>query len=1003
MSKFSESILVTGDVVKDIAIYKGDRITPSDSGRVRPHFSQELGGAMHLFKIIAAAVGLERARFAFAPLSHQEFSEFPDELTVHTLWKLQEGGLKKEHSETGKKDKPLKVWRVSEALGYAPAPKGKPEPTPFKKVAGDSAPPVVLVMDDAGLGFRSMRSKDQLWPDGIENKGMKQPRWIVAKMSHPVAQGDLWRELIFQKGSGAQKQPNNLVVITSAKELRATGMAISRGFSWERTLSELNSELVNNTAFLPLIMCSRFLIINLGCNAAVVFENQGSQTADEIVDAGKLIYDPTMAEGQWKHIMQDSTCPVYGVMNTFSAAVAVHLLAFHRDEGAALGTGSRPTLDITEGIQRGLTGVRILRLLGHGTEHKTPQFPYDQVALVIRPPAWFMDSADLKKQNLAPSPVVFSGNAMANPPVTADAEREWAEREARCLTHRVAEHGYEVIQKPVHYRLDPKAWTLVSLAETPFSLEQPLIGLAHCHALYGDQAILHIPHARFGDLLSVDRSEIETLRSLRQMIEAFGNNQNAKRPLCLAAFGPPGAGKSYGIKQIAHEVLGRNGKKAEILEFNLSQYDDPAALIGAFHQVRDKVLQGHLPVVFWDEFDSQGYKWLQFLLSPMQDGAFQSDQLTHPIGKCIFVFAGATSWDFEHFGPVPLPQQGSADWETRQELYKKHPAVKKEDLSLEADFRLKKGPDFISRLDGYINVLGPNPRMLYDYTNRGWTRTDATDLTWPVRRAMLLRSFLGARKNDLLEIDRDLLRAFLLVPRYVNGARSMEKIAVPLATAPKPFRRVNLPPPQVLDQHLDTSECFNSICTGNQLFREPGKLWLVAAAINEYYARLTSEQENKKRRELSVRQFVNALARSDTWSQATNLAAAARIPEVLAIAGLQMEEGHYANTGERKTIENHILHPHHLHNMAREEHNLWMNFHRENNWGYVDPEAVAHLTEADRKKEIKRLKKEERLHTLLIPFDELPPEEQEKDYFTIRHYQDIADLIGYKIGFMRVS
>ncbi len=89
------------------------------------------------------------------------------------------------------------------------------------------------------------------------------------------------------------------------------------------------------------------------------------------------------------------------------------------------------------------------------------------------------------------------------------------------------------------------------------------------------------------------------------------------------------------------------------MEFNLSQFKDSADLIGAFHQVRDRVLQGFVPVVFWDEFDSGNYKWLQYLLAPMQDGKFQEGQITHPIGKCVFIFAGATSATFDSFGPKP--------------------------------------------------------------------------------------------------------------------------------------------------------------------------------------------------------------------------------------------------------------------------------------------------------------------------------------------------------------
>ncbi len=74
------------------------------------------------------------------------------------------------------------------------------------------------------------------------------------------------------------------------------------------------------------------------------------------------------------------------------------------------------------------------------------------------------------------------------------------------------------------------------------------------------------------------------------------------------------AGKSFGITQIARSML---GEKSPVLTFNLSQFDidDPDMLNGALHQVRDQTIKGLIPVVFWDEFDSQDLKWLQYLFT----------------------------------------------------------------------------------------------------------------------------------------------------------------------------------------------------------------------------------------------------------------------------------------------------------------------------------------------------------------------------------------------------
>ena len=169
-------------------------------------------------------------------------------------------------------------------------------------------------------------------------------------------------------------------------------------------------------------------------------------------------------------------------------------------------------------------------------------------------------------------------------------------------------------------------------------------------AVLGPEALERFPVARFGGYQTVDRKEIESLRTIRQLINNYRKEARPKTPLNLGVFGPPGSGKSYVVIEIAKAVL--NIKNEDVLLFNLSQFSEVADLFGAFHQVRDKVLSGVTPLVFWDEFDSQGYRWLQYMLAPMEDGEFQEGQVTHKIGKSIFMFAGATSYTYEKFGPL---------------------------------------------------------------------------------------------------------------------------------------------------------------------------------------------------------------------------------------------------------------------------------------------------------------------------------------------------------------
>ena len=150
-------------------------------------------------------------------------------------------------------------------------------------------------------------------------------------------------------------------------------------------------------------------------------------------------------------------------------------------------------------------------------------------------------------------------------------------------------------------------------------------------ALTGISAVKSIPVAIFGKLTTVDRDEIEALRNLRSLVEEYQGAQSSGKPLSIASFGPPRRGQIVRHKkQIAIELL---DKDVPLLEFNLSQFAGPADLIGAFHQVRDFVLQGKTPVAFWDEFDSKDNEWLQHFLAPMWDGKFEEGGLRTRLGN----------------------------------------------------------------------------------------------------------------------------------------------------------------------------------------------------------------------------------------------------------------------------------------------------------------------------------------------------------------------------------
>ena len=289
-----------------------------------------------------------------------------------------------------------------------------------------------------------------------------------------------------------------------------------------------------------------------------------------------------------------------------------------------------------------------------------------------------------------------------------------------------------------------------------------------------ESVLLQSPIAEFGELRTVDRKEIESFHNSRNLILDYLSKKNIKEPLSIAVFGPPGSGKSFGVTQIAKTI----SDDIEPIEFNLSQFQSPNDLFSAFHIVQSTSLTGKTPIVFFDEFDSDldnvPYGWLKYFLSPMNNGSFKQGEIIHPIGKCIFVFAGGRNKTFEEFDN-------------------------------DKDKDKVKGADFISRLRGYIDIAGIDKKTEHDYL-------------YMIRRAMVLRSILERKaKNIFLEseanIDPSVLNALIKVPQYKHGVRSMEAIIeMSILSNMRHFERSALPASEQLKLHVDDVEfkkCLN--------------------------------------------------------------------------------------------------------------------------------------------------------------------------------------------------
>ncbi|MBC2582601.1 RyR domain-containing protein [Clostridium sp. DJ247] len=459
-------------------------------------------------------------------------------------------------------------------------------------------------------------------------------------------------------------------------------------------------------------------------------------------------------------------------------------------------------------------------------------------------------------------------------------------------------------------------------------------------------ALKFIPIAQFGNLQTVDRTEIESYRSIKNLMWEYISTKNAVRPLSIAVFGTPGSGKSFGVTEVAASIA---PELIEKLNFNLSQFRTPLDLVKAFHKVRDFSLEGKIPLIFFDEFDSafEGkLGWLKYFLAPMQDGIFREGDSIHPIGKAIFVFAGGTNSTFKEFCGEDIKDEN----EQKQFLL---------------EFKGAKGPDFVSRLRGYVNILGPNQ------TDKKW------DQLFIIRRAMLLRSLLQRKVPHLIndngeaQIDNGVLRALLKIPRYKHESRSMEAILeMSMLTNAKKWEQSDLPSKEQLKLHVDEEQFLRHLMH-NAFYSE--KIESLAIAIHEKYRIINEDNKNIDE------DFVMPWQDLSEELKDYNRHQAKQIPNALLKINYDVvsvkEDPAFVEFTEKE-----------LQVLAENEHKSWYRHRKKNGWKHG---------------EVKDNKK--KTDPALVLWDNLPNEKKNKVYEMIKIWPEILAKSNFKLERLKFS
>jgi len=482
------------------------------------------------------------------------------------------------------------------------------------------------------------------------------------------------------------------------------------------------------------------------------------------------------------------------------------------------------------------------------------------------------------------------------------------------------ENAYEI--PAVQNDIDPDFWCITNNINN-----RRIFDLAFEYVEKGAKVIEGLPQLSFGNLTTIDRQEIEAYQNIRNLILNYTGSDNV-RPLSIAVFGAPGSGKSFGVTEIAKNIL---PGKVEKIEFNVSQFTDNAELGAAFQKVRDITLNGKLPLVFFDEFDSDKLRWLKSFLMPMQDGKFKDESGEHPLGKCILVFAGGTSASFEQF-TRPMTSENPEEQQKQT-------------------FRDLKVPDFVSRLRGTINVLGPNQQ-------------NENDKNYILRRALLLRSLcerkMKLKKDEATLINKNILWAMLLVPTYKHGARSMESIFDMSRIEGKQWEAADLPFRSQLSLHVDAEAFIRLVLRKVILNSYREKL---AIAIHEDFCLKNPTSDN-----------------NIPWTELpddikdSNRDQAHSFGQYLNAAGYDFDSGDTPFPSIEKFSEDEIL------KIAKLSHGIWMKSKTDAGWKYGKVKDAAKKT-----------------HPLIVEWDELPEEEKRKDLDIAGNIIPLMNVIGLRV------
>ncbi|GLB10786.1 hypothetical protein AtubIFM57258_007196 [Aspergillus tubingensis] len=143
----------------------------------------------------------------------------------------------------------------------------------------------------------------------------KRPDVLLYHMARPLGTGKLWDVVRFGPFTlDGTQDPMKLVVVVSVDDIRAEGVEISDGHSWEKSCEDFVENLGSGGHLDTVVTCAHLMVL-FGCDGLIYHRGRGGYEP-------MLFFDPVRGEGDF---FRQNLGRVPGLAESFIAGMALHL------------------------------------------------------------------------------------------------------------------------------------------------------------------------------------------------------------------------------------------------------------------------------------------------------------------------------------------------------------------------------------------------------------------------------------------------------------------------------------------------------------------------------------------------------------------------------------------------------------------------------------------------------------------------------------------------------